>query len=1411
MKTLKQLFALTLTLCLAVSLFSAVNVSAGENLVDNMASNNYGMYAVPRKGEVNVDGTFDEWDWSGRIMIFPDYDNISKKSAEVAAMYDESFLYLGFKVKDETPMLNTRDPIMEYSSTWRGDSFQIRVISDHCQWITTAYHKNVDQYSFYVDNFAGKTTNDASASHLLYYSEPGSTKVNQVKDFSTVPIGVYDTELEICCRYDTQVSGTYYYEMKIPHSVIWNDKGKWPKAGDMMIMAFEVYWSDETGYNVGSNYKDNLQAGEASREFFYKKQSIWGNLSFSGENDIETRNYVKDKQLPMSGYLKIPIEAPKDKDYITVVVEDSKGNRVRNLIAELKFKEYEEYYVSETETTYTSNVLWDGRDDYGNKVSPGKYTFRTIAYNGLDPVFDTVYYGPGQIPWSISSDKSSGWLADHTPPSTVATYGNEVYVGAAFAEGGHGLMGLDSATGNKKWGTTLGAHLLAANSRYIFAIPGWDWTQDMTISLNQILLRYDRETASYDPFVINGEKQQIQMYMSDILGVKNGESVPNVTGLDANEDYVAIATDGITGTSGMDITLFGTALKYPDSVQFYSTSDLTPIKRVYVDDVGAIAYSKDGQHLYAITGKNGIVEINPVTGKKTEVKLLGVDSTMEFTCIETDNDGNLVLFDNGDDCQIKTYSVETGKLLYTAAQQGGRPYDGLWEEQGLTHETSDIAVDNDGNIWVTEDWNYPRRISKWSPEDGKLIKDFIGATFYMGGNSGVNQDDPDLVYWGPVEMRVNREDCSYKVERILYIPDALEGEIFAMDSGGNMANQVFKSDASGEMKNYVFACGVLYIETETGRYRPCAAVGSGIPSLYSYNKTRQYDPLKIPDYAAACGGPWSDENHKNSKWIWNDYNCDGKVQDTEVVFFKSSYYNIYNNAASWLPTHFNWSCYMTDSLSFSAYNIGGNYYFGSAALGIYSPVDFSEDGAPFYSVNNLKIVLDPAVAGQASEHYYFEDEGTAIIIPANSSANDYRKTAIRCVDVDTGELVWSYRNDYAGVAGSHSSPTQPENGFVIGSLKLMGIYHNTQGDKFIHIRGNVGTDYIMTSDGFFVSTLFGDNRVTSSVFPESVEAAKGMSMNHLSTGGEPFGGNGATQEDGVTRFILTTGGRCAIVVRLENMDSIEYLDPITITYTREDFDAAYAYVEEKPGAEEEVKDPASTVYEIKKATDGFTIDGELDDWDGYPSLTVEQDGVHERSVVKMAYDAENLYVSFETRDDSPMKNSGVDYQKLFKTGDVADIFLSPTGNKTDDAADGDMRITFSVLNGKEVAVLSKKVDTTAKAGEGFSYSSPVRTLEFAKCVILSDAEIGIVRSDTGYMLEAKVPLSSINVTVDTNKTMTGDVGIIKSDDAGSMNLARVYYFNKNTGLISDLPGESDFYPSRWGSMKFVDSDPRLDN
>ena len=69
----------------------------------------------------------------------------------------------------------------------------------------------------------------------------------------------------------------------------------------------------------------------------------------------------------------------------------------------------------------------------------------------------------------------------------------------------------------------------------------------------------------------------------------------------------------------------------------------------------------------------------------------------------------------------------------------------------------------------------------------------------------------------------------------------------------------------------------------------------------------------------------------------------------------------------------------------------------------------------------------------------------------------------------------------------------------------------------------------------------------------------------------------------------------------------------------------------------------------------------------------------------------------------------------------------------------------------------------------------------------------------GWSLSATIPWEL--VAVDPAKPIRGDVGVILSDPQGLHNAARIYFFNKRTGLVSDLPNEARLVPGAWGVFK----------
>ncbi|MDF2440001.1 MAG: hypothetical protein JWN98_985 [Abditibacteriota bacterium] len=107
--------------------------------------------------------------------------------------------------------------------------------------------------------------------------------------------------------------------------------------------------------------------------------------------------------------------------YVTLVIEDVQGKRVRNLVAET--------FLPQGENT----LYWDGLDDIGRDpevaragssaipgklVGPGQYAVRGLVRPAVEARYEMSVYSHGRPPWR-TAEKSSEWLTNHTPPSAV--------------------------------------------------------------------------------------------------------------------------------------------------------------------------------------------------------------------------------------------------------------------------------------------------------------------------------------------------------------------------------------------------------------------------------------------------------------------------------------------------------------------------------------------------------------------------------------------------------------------------------------------------------------------------------------------------------------------------------------------------------------------------------------------------------------------------------------------------------------------------------------------------------------------------------------------------------------------------------------------------------------------------------
>ncbi len=1374
MKRILSFLMAIVLICPLLYVSNTIGVEAALN-TEGKATNNQGMFAPPTPGEVTIDGEFEDWDWSGRIISYADYDLQDLYKVEYSSMWDEEFLYLGFKYNDNTPMLNTYDPAIEPSWTWRGDAIQLRFITDRLRgWYTLAPYQPTNVGSLFV-----AYPNDGE--ECAYITESGGVKLDKVT-YTKGEVKKMSLKGEICYKLREEGSG-YNVEVKLPWDMLYIN----PKVaeGTVFQMGVELYWGDPTG-TKNNEYQvfDNAQVGKSGGG--YTRDNVWGDVTLMGSGNLELRTYEHDVENTAEGTIKIPVKVPKDAKKVTLRLEDEMGNVIANAVNETTI---DETNIIEYGSDYNIvETLYDGLDEYGEYIPWGEYTVTGITHNGITPYFDAVAYNPGNPPWPDSTG-NGGWASDHHPPVSIVARGDKIIIGSTNAESGVGIFEIDN-DGKKLWSCRRGGDMLAVNDGYVYALPGNDFYADTTQG-NTYLLRMDAETGKMTPFVLDGENRDLLHFVNNIFSIKQGIT-PSITGLTANNDYVVL---GVTKNNKRISSGFSDFGEYLYVVDPYNGNTL---KKIALPNVESITFGKDDM-LYAVTG-DCISRVDIATGKITKTGIMEKDGE-DFGVIAADNNNNLVVFDKKDR-QLKTYNLQ-GSLISAAGKKGGRAIRGYWEEDGLTDKVSAITVDSYNQIWVVENWNYPRRISVWKEND--YVKDFIGNPGYMAAGGSLHDTDPQYAYVGPNEMVIDRENNTYEMTRVLWVPDLSKGETFEIGVTNNQLIQHFRSDAGGVEREFIYVssgrggANVLYTEMENGVFQPFWATFplSSLKSPSTNDKYVAHQDTNIyrPNTSLTNEEVFSEffTHQKDTVFFWNDYDGEGDLDYEEC----EAWYGYPNSNYNAMEA--GWGNRVNNKMQFILVDtIGDNANPGRAYL--FTPEYYTEDGIPRYTRNSM----DPIDA----ERPFFQgdniitDDGKIFSIRTKGGASPNKYfDGVKTVDLESGkDLMW-YANYYPGVHGSGGELRSK--GLFKGSLKTMGIVEAGDNTQVACVRGYLGQDFLITLDGYYVQTLFRDARIPMLRMPDNEEDAEGLDMSEYSENGEPFSGIFVKQSDGKYRLTTSSQGPTMIICEVKGLETIKYIEPFKIRITEQDLIEAKEFNERPAETLQMGGNTASGSKKIviNKTKRELTIDGNLSDWIGISDVHVDKGGA-ENADISLAYDDKYLYALYSVTDESPMLNSGTDNGILFKTGDVCDMMFRTSNSTSGNPTEGDVRVVMTEIGGKPIAMLMKQVSGIEK--KEYQYASPVMTMVFDYVDVFSEAEVAVVRdTENGvYVLEAKMPLDRLGLTPQAGALISGDVGIVTSDTIGTKNENRIYYHNQDTNLVWDLPSEARLEPSKWGVVEF---------
>jgi len=167
-------------------------------------------------------------------------------------------------------------------------------------------------------------------------------------------------------------------------------------------------------------------------------------------NLAEFEKTIADRRLQIAFEFDQPLEGKA-----TIVIEDEKGQRVRNLLSGQPLPKGKQ------------RIVWDGANDKGDLMPPGKYQWRALSHPGLKPNYLFSFCnGPG---------------SNHGTFHAAATNGKDLFFGTPVSEGGHQLVQLDQNGAmlrgfNAPNGIGLGRVAVAADAKYLYAAyDGSSW------------------------------------------------------------------------------------------------------------------------------------------------------------------------------------------------------------------------------------------------------------------------------------------------------------------------------------------------------------------------------------------------------------------------------------------------------------------------------------------------------------------------------------------------------------------------------------------------------------------------------------------------------------------------------------------------------------------------------------------------------------------------------------------------------------------------------------------------------------------------------------------------------------------------------------------------------------------------
>ncbi|MDQ3815752.1 MAG: hypothetical protein M3347_17710, partial [Armatimonadota bacterium] len=392
---------------------------------------------VPAPGPVTIDGQTNDWDLSAGVWSYNNPTLVDRYSVWTHLMHDAKGIYFLARYYDKTPLQNaTRGK--DFNLSWRADAYQARVILDD---------KTPDEHQMHIN---------------LFYSTPEQKPYMIVKHGGFKDKPPYDAtgpdRPDLTERFGPTMEkfGGQIAFAAWPDGKGYNCEAFWPwsylrlsgkplQPGEEFVFGIEAMWGNADGTSYLHRLADGIKDASVNRIFMFRARTGWGKAVIS---DLGKLNIVQEQEALHKQRLKafvdydtygaIPLryELPDDRD-VTVAIDNEQGERVRNLFGQFPRKKG------------PNTELWDGLDDNGKSVPPGKYMATIVDHKPIELRLLNSVYNSASVPWTTESG-TKVWGSNHGHPTTAASRGDVLLIGFTGTEGTTGLLRAD-AEGEILW------------------------------------------------------------------------------------------------------------------------------------------------------------------------------------------------------------------------------------------------------------------------------------------------------------------------------------------------------------------------------------------------------------------------------------------------------------------------------------------------------------------------------------------------------------------------------------------------------------------------------------------------------------------------------------------------------------------------------------------------------------------------------------------------------------------------------------------------------------------------------------------------------------------------------------------------------------------------------------------------